>query len=1053
MKLFNKIAYLLIVLCLVLVWGMQGCITVDPSKKSESGNTDEERCKKAISSASSESVAKDECVTKTKGLFRHKWWNYYERALCYEEKGDWEKAECYLIKARDQRGKDKWNARTYGTHFVEYFPNRELGIAYYFLGEFDKARTSLENSIKQTPSDKALFYIENTYNALWPKEISSPEISCNIIESPKISSDKQFWTKNDPVNLSITVKDKKYIKSIHVNGEPIYFLNNAKDINMHSELNNGKEKQLIFDTQLFLLESEHKIAIEAKNIGGEKSKREINVSVDRSGPTIEVHSKKLYDKKIIISGLLNDKAGVAELFINATKIPIQQEKEIFFDEAVTTVNDPIQVIASDKLGNQTSKLISLSSIDKDESMLFASADSLMAKDVIVQSPDITPPVINIKNLKNGQELFMRRFFVIAADVEDESKIKFLRVNNKEIPHKEGKSISFNYEIDLQKGAVIEAIDEKDNKACVILREESDNNNEISMINIFSVKKELEEYIDSFSFEGTPGKLLNYVENQMCERKFLSFVGGNNDSGFPVVIANSMPIFVVQNRNYKCNYSRMDDRLGIISFPLEFIRISRFGEYNSPTAFRNALISEIRDIQEKKYDRQRFNIVNCNMDIVNSPVPLLKEDIERTSEVLRNEVPDDTKCCFIRGEINKTIALPFVPVTIFERLITNDEIIGRERNSISELLESVNIPAYYQELIFDKATKYNCYFKSEAIEELKNVLSKKGVPEDILKELDFLKNISEKIETSTKNKDNQLIKEILKKITVKSTLTEGLQKNKEEKFVTSLFNLFIKKSNREEFNNAVNDIILNPFKVKTNTSDDTINDYRKMIYSTWFKLNRQSLDSLREQVPDYIIQGINNENFLNKVYEKKDFVDTLIRHDIDESFIPSILNKAIFSFVTCNYMLERPSLEELLQIVEGTEIKMTIHDIDQENSMNLAIVMTIYKQNMKYLENIFQQLYYDPIRRNIDQQDNVTDIKQQLAKYIAVELPFLSGTVTSKINERINTDFPQKTNIKINSGLIFKNQNDTKKGWVTEIPVGAKEKNSDNVGNGWLAETQ
>ncbi|KPA14671.1 hypothetical protein MHK_005122, partial [Candidatus Magnetomorum sp. HK-1] len=33
------------------------------------------------------------------------------------------------------RKDERWHARTYGMHYVDYFPHRELGIAYFLLGK------------------------------------------------------------------------------------------------------------------------------------------------------------------------------------------------------------------------------------------------------------------------------------------------------------------------------------------------------------------------------------------------------------------------------------------------------------------------------------------------------------------------------------------------------------------------------------------------------------------------------------------------------------------------------------------------------------------------------------------------------------------------------------------------------------------------------------------------------------------------------------------------------------------------------------------------------
>jgi len=60
------------------------------------------------------------------------------------------------IKAQPQ---DKKKIRTYGMHFIEYYPHRELGIALYYTGKLDEAKRHLQMSLQQTPSQRASLYL------------------------------------------------------------------------------------------------------------------------------------------------------------------------------------------------------------------------------------------------------------------------------------------------------------------------------------------------------------------------------------------------------------------------------------------------------------------------------------------------------------------------------------------------------------------------------------------------------------------------------------------------------------------------------------------------------------------------------------------------------------------------------------------------------------------------------------------------------------------------------------------------------------------------------
>jgi len=80
-------------------------------------------------------------------FFRHRWWNYYERGLSFAEGEFFPEAVSDLEEAIQQRTRDQRMARTYGMHFMDYFPHRELGIVYYETGDFEGAKRELEVSL------------------------------------------------------------------------------------------------------------------------------------------------------------------------------------------------------------------------------------------------------------------------------------------------------------------------------------------------------------------------------------------------------------------------------------------------------------------------------------------------------------------------------------------------------------------------------------------------------------------------------------------------------------------------------------------------------------------------------------------------------------------------------------------------------------------------------------------------------------------------------------------------------------------------------------------
>ena len=64
-------------------------------------------------------------------------------------------------------------ARTYGMHFIDYFPHRELGIVYYEMRKMDAAKKELELSLVHFPTAKARFYLDRVRKALIEQEVSN----------------------------------------------------------------------------------------------------------------------------------------------------------------------------------------------------------------------------------------------------------------------------------------------------------------------------------------------------------------------------------------------------------------------------------------------------------------------------------------------------------------------------------------------------------------------------------------------------------------------------------------------------------------------------------------------------------------------------------------------------------------------------------------------------------------------------------------------------------------------------------------------------------------
>ena len=83
------------------------------------------------------------------------WFKLYDNGKKVMQNGAYKKASELFLKALRSESNDVQRVRTYGMHFSEYFPNRELGICFYHLGDVASARRYLEISISQEPTQRA----------------------------------------------------------------------------------------------------------------------------------------------------------------------------------------------------------------------------------------------------------------------------------------------------------------------------------------------------------------------------------------------------------------------------------------------------------------------------------------------------------------------------------------------------------------------------------------------------------------------------------------------------------------------------------------------------------------------------------------------------------------------------------------------------------------------------------------------------------------------------------------------------------------------------------
>jgi tetratricopeptide (TPR) repeat protein len=238
---------------------------------------------------------------KVQGSFRNKWWNYYERGLSFQEGKFYTDAFSDLREAIQQRNKDQRMARTYGMHFIDYFPHREMGIIHYETGNLEEAKEALELSLHHYPSAKARFYLDRVRKALIEREgrgVAPPRLYLDLKAD-------ETWTRDDPVILSGFAEDKHYVSAITIGGLALYM--------------EGSQKRIPFMKPLKLSQGFHAVEVEAKNLIGKLAKRTVLIHVDREGPMITLEEIQFNEDKtgnrVTIKGSVYDESNVFGLVI------------------------------------------------------------------------------------------------------------------------------------------------------------------------------------------------------------------------------------------------------------------------------------------------------------------------------------------------------------------------------------------------------------------------------------------------------------------------------------------------------------------------------------------------------------------------------------------------------------------------------------------------------------------------------------------------------------------------------------------------------------------
>ena len=396
-------------------------------------------------------------------FFRHQWWNYYERGLSFAEGEFYREAVEDLKAAIQQRAKDQRMARTYGMHFMDYFPHRELGIVYYYLGKYEDAKEELETSLFTVDTGRAKFYLNMARKLLI--EISSADTDPPTISVVSISEGET--TNKYKINLEGEVEDDTYAHQITINEDPLFIELSAKKLPFYKEIK--------------LKKGLNEIKIETSDLLGKVTEQKVKIFADFEGPAININNyadgQEIAENKIVLNGALADATGITTLKINDQSLAYNKEREVKFAFTINLKegSNMITLAATDVVGNTTTGELNLvyvpqlakkrpffyafspntsnrqepillaykggGILDDGQNFLYTAAPSRQTES------DIR---LDLKDLTDKQTVYLDTMY-IDGSASGTSKIKSVMINGSPLLIIPGRTIYFNQLLELKEG--------------------------------------------------------------------------------------------------------------------------------------------------------------------------------------------------------------------------------------------------------------------------------------------------------------------------------------------------------------------------------------------------------------------------------------------------------------------------------------------------------------------------------------------------------------------------------------------------------------------------
>lgn len=270
----------------------------------------------------------------------HNWWNYYERGLARMADGqsaaareDFERCLELRPGARFGNPDDAWRVRTYGVHMRDgYFPNRELGVAWYLEGQPDRAVPLLEKSLRQAPSGRARHYL----NLARREQLARAKPA-----SPRIDIDpasRVAWTRERTREVAGTARADALVRGLAVDGRPVFI-----------EL---AEASRAFREPVTLREGRNAVRVAAQDLLGRETVETLEWRADWRPPALVITRAEPDGAGWVVEGYATDDQEIAGVTVAGQELPIANDPRRVPVRVAVAAGGRVAVEVTDRAGNR-----------------------------------------------------------------------------------------------------------------------------------------------------------------------------------------------------------------------------------------------------------------------------------------------------------------------------------------------------------------------------------------------------------------------------------------------------------------------------------------------------------------------------------------------------------------------------------------------------------------------------------------------------------------------------------------------------------------------------